>query len=423
MADRCGDQGTERDDRWPVTTLDGHVLDASLDVWTIPIQAGVCVVNLSDLPRATERLREAIREWLAGLLAARPPERAEQFVSRVRVLLRQMASERPDVSIDQLRAEDLLGYQASRPNGDDRRVGPLCEALRSWASSGAGGLAADLLELLPQVEFTAYETGEAVRTASPTDGAMSEAESRAIVCRLRSACGSGSTRLTQHAATLTITMLGLRPLQLALTKCRDVRTSAGPVGETRHELWVTRLKQGVRPGSVLVRYDTTPELASILRLQRDASLSLARTLGLPLDGAALFLPADYDVDRPSLPGWEGHPKPAQVRRWYKATITKLDVTSDQTGGRLASIPRRARRTVVSRAVAAGHDLRTASRLVDQTHPSAALAYVQTTPEHLDRVDRALGGRLAGLGRALMTGEPFAPPMKLPSSSKRRKWRG
>ncbi len=384
-------------------TIEGFDFNPSANVWRIATAQGTEVLNFDKLPAVTEELRELFKEAFAALLLSNAPERMARQLSRLRALLRFLKSADSSRSIDELTAADIQNYGAYLPKHQQYSLRKVKEILMAWATTGVAGLSRDLLLLLPELETTNHNIGSAVRTMDPATGPLTDIEYEAVVTAVRHAFASGSMPLSDYALVILAITLGARPLQLAMIKVKDICVTQRADRSQVFILQVTRLKQGknIRPRTLFRPRQLTPAIGVLIEQQAAAARAWAIKSGLPAEEAPLF-PSTSSAPqerRIVLPGFLGHCDPKMMSTKISRILERLGVRSHRTDGPMRLFQTRLRRTLGSRAAAEGHSAPVIADLMDHSWVHSSLVYIETRPDMIERIDKALALQIAPLAQA------------------------
>lgn len=384
-------------------TIEGFDFDPSAHVWRIATPQGTEVFNFDKLPAVTEKLRELFKEAFAALLLSNAPERLTRLLSRLRVLLRFLSSADPSRNIAELTAADIQNYAAYLPKHQQYYLRKIKEILMAWAATGVAGFSRDLLLLLPGLETTNHEIGSAVRNMDPATGPLTDIEYEAVVAAVRHAFASGSMPLIDYALVILAITLGARALQLAMIKVKDLSVTQREDGSQIFILQVTRLKQGknIRPRTLFRPRQLAPAVGALIEQQAADARAWATASGIPIEEAPLFpsTTSAPQARRVVLPELRGHRDAKGMSRKISEILEKLGVWSHRTDGPMRIFQTRLRRTLGSRAAAEGHSAPVIADLMDHSWIDSSLVYIETRPEMIERIDKALALQIAPLAQA------------------------
>ena len=378
-------------------SFDGYPFDPAVDVWNLGTPSGPLRFDFTTLPGASAGLQAQAKSALAVLVSSRPPKLAYCGLSLTRSLLRSIVRWEPQTLVERFTAADLQGYQAGLAPRSRYLAGHLRAFLLKWAETGAGGLGADLLEFLPWMQTESHVAGEAVRTCSPTHGALTSEQRDTLLAALHAAYAAGKVRLDDYGIALLLITLALRPLQVACIKTGDLL----PAADARRfgsDLLVTRLKQrGMRPREAFTKFGIIREISEVLHLQRRVAVAWAATRGVAAEEAPLFPICDsrnrVGIRPDCLSDFEGHLSSCAVSNRLHHTLNRLGELPG-LAGRGHVFPLRLRRTLATIQSAEGRSLAEIAGQLDHTRWTQPLAYIEQTPELVGRLDAALGDAYA-----------------------------
>lgn len=124
------------------------------------------------------------------------------------------------LAIDTLSYEDLARFARDSPSNSDR-LGKAKAFLQQWARQRYEGLEAGLATTFPSCKQLA--PGIAVATQDPRKGPLNDQEFESILEALNIALEKGVVELDRALEIRLVALLGMRPTQLAMTKCCDIR--------------------------------------------------------------------------------------------------------------------------------------------------------------------------------------------------------
>ncbi len=398
------------------TTLDGFQFNPDLAVWRIPSPAGALSFNFTDLPGATASLREKIRTAFAAMVVGGAADYARTHLSEIRTLLRFLKQNCGCLDISELNVDHLRNYEAWLSGKRKYIVRRLRYALLAWIKTGAGGVSEELKALLPTMLTERHKIGEAVRTLDPGLGPLTDVEYEAMLAGLRDGYAAGEiTHLNYTLAILTIS-LGMRPLQVASLKVGDFQISENIDGTKIYTLRISRLKQrkSCRARTLFRTRLLAPETGALVEQQCAVACAWAAKNDIPPQEAPIF-PSD-NGNRLAADGvtllddYKGHIAGRNTGARMKRALGLLRVPSERTGDPLNIFPLRLRRTFGTRAAAEGYSAEVIADLMDHSWTSSSLVYIETRPDIIERVDKALALKMAPLAQAfagtLVTDDEF-----------------
>lgn len=380
-------------------TLDGFPFDAAEDLWRVPTPTGLASFNFHNLPGASERLRQCIKEVSAALLASISPKRAEQALSAFRVLIRESSAER---TLDSIGLSDVVRFGESRGARQLYQLRRLKEHLLLWMGLGIPGLERDLQNALPRLATERHEIGNAVRTMDADRGPLTDLEFEAVVTAMRSEFATGRIGLGDYTLMTLALTLGARPQQLATMKCKDFTVTPRRQGGDVFILQVTRLKQGkgIRPRTLFRPRELSAGVGALVQEQCKMAARWAKEHGVDAGEAPIFPSPGYSKSEGMLDiGLFGHYAGRGISDKLSRLFQRLQVRSHRTGKPLELAPVRLRRTLGTRAAAEGCSAPVIADLMDHSWIDSSLVYIETRPTMIERIDKALALQIAPLAQA------------------------
>jgi integrase len=391
-----------------ITTINGTTLDASSMVWKIVGAYGPRTFNFLSIPFVTEDFRGALRDAFASMLLSHSADRTWNMLSALRTFFRFLSTQRPNSDVVGLITRaDFLSYVGTIPIKRRHVLGLLRSLLLTLQSVGFPKIEDDLLAILPSLSFGRMKSNLAVSTMDLRSGPLTDLEYDALTNAIRSAFSEDRLSLADHVLVMLGIVLGARPTQLAMIKVKDLQVGVKENGEKFYVLRVTRLKQGkgVRPRTYFRDRVLTPDFGAVVERQCEAARTWARARRLNEEDAPLFA-SDHYFDQPFADamvavGYEYHRGGALISEKIARTLSNLRVISERTGESMRIYQTRIRRTFGTRLAAEGYDVGVISELMDHSDPGSCRVYVETRPEMIERIDKALALKMAPMAQAFL----------------------
>lgn len=313
-------------------------------------------------------------------------------------------------------------FQSAQDSGatiDDRLIAELRQVpkflrwrlhyVRDWyrwcTRQGLPQFSEEVLDRLEDLRIGGNETGRAVRTRDPQQGAFDELEFIALTTRLR-ATGLDLLSEQEYALCWLATALGCNPLAFALAREEDYK----PLRESGTQRIYSRLDIArIKKGDATFRAQFHPKMlneeigAAVARLIA-ANRALRTTSGWPA-GCAFPLFRRTAVDESLLGGphhgFAMHMRVDEITKTIKTAIARLGIISHRTGKPLVVNTRRFRRTYGTRAVEEGASPSELAVMLDHSDLGSVQAYFETRSSQVSRLDAAVALKLAPIADALM----------------------
>jgi len=322
--------------------------------------------------------------------------------------------------IHTIRVVDILNFKGGLGNQHEWYLGVLSGFFVKWHELGYPGIEPAVPILLRELRLTGNRKGEAVLTVDPEGGPFTDIEIQAIVAGVTKAFDQKEISWRGLALIWLFIALGSRPVNLAALKLCDLKIAEAADGSRSHVLEVPRAKMrgghsrgDFKPRSLIQEVGTVIE-AQVKKVQEEAREHL-----FPLPDDLSNLPLFPSWHSSGLPGFEHHTDATCLGLELKSVLEKIAVVSERTGRPLAITSRRFRYTRGTRAAEEGCTPLVIADLLDHTDTQQVWVYTQTTPEIIERMDKALAMQLFPLAHAfagiIVTDETAAERGDDPSS--------
>ncbi|KPD21240.1 site-specific integrase [Idiomarina abyssalis] len=306
----------------------------------------------------------------------------------------------------------LINYRASLTASTEWYLGVIRGFLRRWNKLGYSGVSEDVIRLLDGWRIKGNRKGDAVKRKHPTQGPLTDIELTAFNEGAVSAYEKDLISLSELAIALCTSNTGRRPIQISQLRVMDVLCGKNNKDEPFYILNVPRGKQGDGFRTQFKPFAITQELWAIAMAQAKSSINLfEKSLDCKLD----------EVERQQIPlfpdlrvmhsivsrqqfrelvnGDKLQIASAAVTDTIQFVAGAAGVKSERTGEQLFLSSRRFRYTTATRAAREGFGELVIAELLDHSDTQNAGVYVKNIPEHVERLDEAVGFQLAPYAQA------------------------
>lgn len=316
----------------------------------------------------------SLAETLIDLLSTHSMAYAEQCSLHCSFVVERIANNFP--SADRLMLEHLEDYPKHRPIS----TWPFVQAtLTRWSVRKLPGLDLKVAKFLSQPEKW-EEKGNgwyfALIANDPKRGALTEQELRNVYQALNRAYATGAITTGQWALCSFLIATGVRPIQIARMKMKDVVCTTGPEGVEM---------------TLLITIAKTREGTKNTRWRRKCPTQLAEVLG-----AYLATPAMIAALPDSSLFFD---QSAKVASHLRAVFDILETHSDRLKGPIPLFPYRFRYTLGTRAIAHGARDEEVARLLTHTSLHCVRYYRAAMPSLQAPIAEAIGGEMTIFARA------------------------
>ena len=309
----------------------------------------------------------------------------------------------------------LIDYRSSLDVAHEHDLANVSVFLRQWHKLGYPGVSKDVVRLLNGWRLKGGRKGDAVKRMDPQEGPLTDNELQAFNEGAVRAYERNSISLTDLAMALAITHTGRRSIQISQLRVVDILCGDNQKGEPFYVLNVPRAKQhGSFFRESFKPYAMTQELWAILSAQaKNAVTRIESRLGFELleaDRQQVPLFPDLDmvntVESPSefrqlLATDKLHIKSEEITDKLQFIVEESDIRSERTGDLLHINARRFRYTTGTRAAREGFGELVIAELLDHSDTQNAGIYVKNIPEHVKKLDEAVGIQLAPYAQAFV----------------------
>lgn len=379
----------------------GYEFLSSDDTWKLSKDSTLNVELV--MAQTPERYRYSVRKLLAHYATTM----SGGSTLRVSAALRSFFSS----SSGEINTSQLINFKAGL--GDNHEsLQCLRPFFRRWLNFGYPGVAGDVVAMLDSWRLKGQEKGLAIKSLDPTKGPLSDFEYASFNEQLVFSYEIGDTSLYNFCACMIIGTTGRRPIQLTHLKCGDLIAVKGGDGITNYFLHIPRAKQeGGEFRQEFKTYQLTLEMWQLLESHKQKVLRDVTALGYELseEQNELFplFPAIRNWRKPSskanfikaLPGESLHITTAVFTHILSRTVESLGIVSERTDDLLNVFARRFRYSLGTRAARDGVSKYVIAELLDHSDTQHADVYTLNVPEHLKKIDEALGFQLAVYAKA------------------------
>lgn len=306
----------------------------------------------------------------------------------------------------------LINYRSMLVPATEWYLGTIRGFLRRWHSLGYPGISKDVIRLLDGWTLQGNRKGDAVKRLDPQSGPLTDIELQAFNEGAVRAYEQSLISLAELAMALCASNTGRRPIQLSHLRVVDVLCGKNEKDEPFYILNVPRGKQGNGFRASVKPFAITQTLWAILNAQAKSVVAVVeKRLGFELqypDQQQLPLFPDLsvltEIESPEMLRQEFatdklHISAAKITDTIQLIVEAADIKSERTGDLLHINARRFRYTTGTRAAREGFGELVIAELLDHTDTQNAGVYIKNIPEHVKRIDAAVGFQLAPYAQA------------------------
>lgn len=307
----------------------------------------------------------------------------------------------------------LINYRAALKPETEWHLGIVRTFLKKWHELGYSGVSEDVIELLYSWTIKGSIKGDVVKRLDPFNGPLSDFELQGFNEGIVQAYERNELSITDLAMGLVISNTGRRPIQISHLKIKDVLRGKNKKSEQCFLINIPRAKQRTTKFRELFKqFAITQELWVILNAQASTvKKNIRQILDFELqEGDQFELPLFPDLDaiagvkspselRSLLQSDRLHITSAKVTAAIKRCAEVAEIHSERTGELLNATSYRFRYTTGTRASREGFGMMVIAELLDHSDNQNAGIYIENIPDHVAKLDQAVGHQLAPYAQA------------------------
>ncbi len=381
----------------------GYSFLLSENIWELDNNVSINVAQVA------AHLSEPSRRGFLNALAFYASKLSASHTRNVALYLKDLLI---STNVSEINEVALINYRASLSPSSEYYLGTIRGFLRRWSRLGYPGISQEVIRLLDGWKLKGNRKGDAVRRLDPIHGPLTDLELQAFNEGVVRAYEKDIISLSELAMCLVVSNTGRRPLQVSHLRVADVLCGKNNKGEPFYLMNIPRGKQRTGFRNSFKPFAITEELWTILIAHARSSLKQVEVLlgfelqdedaqQVPLfpDNSALRSVATLHEYRQLLQTDKLHITSAEVTDILQFVADAADIRSERTGGVLHLNARRFRYTIATRAAREGFGELVIAELLDHQDTQNAGVYIKNVPEHVKRLDEAVGFQLTPYAQA------------------------
>lgn len=307
----------------------------------------------------------------------------------------------------------LINYRSTLSTQTQWYLGAIRGFLRKWNDLGYPGVSDEIIELINGWTLKGSVKGDVIKRLDPLHGPLTDLELQGFNECTVQAFEQNKISLAELALGLCQSNTGRRPVQISHLKIKDVLQGKNKNGDPVYFLNVPRAKQrGATFRGEFKQFAITQDLWVILNSHAKNTVTrVLKILGYELDQkeqsniplfpcySSLEEVTSLEVVKELLNSDRLHIKTSVISETVQliAQVTKLH--SERTGELINLSANRFRYTIGTRAAREGFGEMVIAELLDHSDTQNAGVYIQNIPEHVEKLDQAVGRYLAPYAQA------------------------
>ncbi|EKM7654139.1 site-specific integrase [Salmonella enterica] len=308
--------------------------------------------------------------------------------------------------------DNLINYRHSIKKENAWYISLIRIFLRKWNHLGYEGISDDVVNLLEGWTLKGNIRGDSIKRKDPEQGPLTDHELSAFNEKVIQAYEKGSISKRDLVICLLLSHTGRRTIQISHLKIKDIISSVNKKGETVYFINIPRAKQRGNFREEFKLFALTEDVWKLCHsLAMDNHNELKRLIKIEYNDSVLS-------NAPLFPNWnvikefeddlnyifetdKSHIRKRDINYMVSNLPKKENIISERTGNILNLNPRRFRYTIGTRAAREGFGELIIAELLDHSDTQNAGVYVKNVPEHVAKIDEAVGFQLAPFAQAFV----------------------
>jgi len=300
-------------------------------------------------------------------------------------------------SIDHFSLATIMAYRTTLISRREWYLGNLVSFFEIWVNLGFAGIDLEVIEWLNEITLKGGPKGEAVLTANPTKGPLTDNEFQAVLAALDGAFAKNEINLEEYILIWLYLAFGARSVQLAALKIKDFKKIELPSGVNNYIIYMPRAKQRNRPSRKQFKIR---KLVTNIGILLEALIADIAVKWAQLEVNIADLPIFVDPGSSSMiDEFRYHSTSVILSDRVISIFRKLAIYSERTGELLKITTYRFRYTLGTRAAAEGASELIIAEMLDHSDTQNVGVYVKAVPEIVERIDMAMALHLAPMAKA------------------------
>ncbi len=379
-------------------TRNGVQFDPNEDTWNIQDISGASVFNFSYFnisPKNKHSLKDTFRWYLENNSARHTANMYKYFKDLIKYL-----SYNFEKKISQITDIDLINYREHQGIKHEWYIGSLSGFSKHWYKMGDSCLTKEAYGYLKETRFKSNPKGEAVLTMDPINGPFSDMELELIQISITNSYAKNEMKISEYILVWLFMIYGSRPIQFAQMKVKDVIAVKQEDDSYEVFLNIPRAKNRKESRSEFKKRIVPKSFSSVLFKYSQQITANVRDIFPNVKEAPLFLGnALMDYDEKNDDEMKYHLTSAQLSDKLNNVFNRLKIKSERTNDFIKITPIRFRRTLGTRVAAEGHGSLIVAEILDHSDTQNAQVYVESRPEIIERIDRAIALHMAPIAQA------------------------
>jgi integrase len=228
---------------------DCQVVNTETDPWMVHhLSHGLLRLKFSDLGALSSPTLHKLKLTMAWLLESRSALHVLKLHSEFKTLHNTVLKPSEPGQVDRIILAHLLNYRERLGKKTIWQLGRIRILLELADRLGYGFCSSEVIEWFNEAVIPGNEKGVDVRTRNPKHGAFTAAEVETLNAALNDAYAEGKIDITDYAIGNVLLAFGVRSIQLAMLKEKDLIVTSTGNGQKKY---ILRIPQAKQPGQLL----------------------------------------------------------------------------------------------------------------------------------------------------------------------------
>ncbi len=389
---------TKRDNKqgfflYRAKTKNGLEFDPNNNIWSCNDISKKYKFNFNSLNISSDRIYGLKRVFVL-YLENNSLDHAANMFHGLKMLMKYLHEQFQD-DILTITSIHLINYKSSLGSQYEYKLGSLSGLLKKWYEMGFSGLSKDAYDYLNETVFRGNQKGKAILTMDPYNGSFTDLELDNIQVAINNSYANKKITQKDYLLVWLFMIYGSRPIQFAQLKVCDLLLIKLKDGSKEYIIRIPRAKNRAKIRSEFKERIIPPTIGKILFAYHESIKNDFQNILKDPEQAPLF-PSRQKQRSGEL---AYHQNSSQITDSIQKVINSLHITSERTGEKLHITATRFRRTLGTRAAVEGHGELIIAEILDHTDTQNVGVYVQSTPEIIKRIDKAMALQMAPIAQA------------------------
>lgn len=379
-------------------TKNGVEFDPNEDIWNINDTNRKIKLNFNKLNFNKKYLFSCknLFKWYLENHSSRHSENMYKYLKN----LCNCISNTLEKKISKITDIDLINFRGHLGKEREWYLGSLSGFLKKWYELGDSCLTKEAYGYLQEIKLKGNVKGEAVATMDPLRGPFTDIELELIQTAINNSYAKNEINTDDYILIWLFMIYGSRPIQFAQMKLKDIIITKRNDRSNEVFINIPRVKNRKDVRSEFKKRIIPNSFSSLILNYLNEIKTKVKGIFPNVNDAPLFFRntlIDYDKNNNYILKY--HLTSDQLASKIKNVLNSLKLKSERTGENIHITPIRFRRTIGTRVAAEGHGSLIVAEILDHTDTQNAQVYVESRPEIIERIDRAIALHMAPIAQA------------------------